>query len=267
MRERSLSLELREAPGGLSFLQAPLLSDSRGLEHAFMTRVGGVSPAPFKGLNFGGDDSLSNISANMELLGAHFNLPPGGVATVSQIHGTHVVVMDKKWNPLAKRPCGDAIITAEPHLAIGILTADCVPVLLYDPCSGVIAAVHAGWRGLTGGALRESIRAMSAHFSVRPENISAAIGPHIGTCCYEVSEDLVHAFEAAGFKSDAYFSRRDSSIHLDLGGAVFDALTGLGLERDNISRPGPCTSCSASLYYSYRRDKITGRHLSFIMKR
>jgi len=266
MKRRPVRLEQRDS-GGLSFLQAPLLRDSTAIEHAFMTRVGGVSPGPYNDLNFGGDDEPSNIRDNMGRLVRSFNLPLGGVATAEQVHGSHVVIMDKSWDSAAGKPRGDAIITAEAGLPIGILTADCVPVLLHDPESGAIAAVHAGWRGFVAGVLGESISTMNRNFGARLAHILAAIGPHIGPCCYEVSEDLTTSFQDAGLKTDPYFKRDKGSIHLDLGRAVYEALIDLGLPSGNLSQPGPCTSCGTSLFYSYRRDKVTGRQLSFIMKR
>lgn len=242
------------------------------LEHAFMTRAGGVSRGPFTALNFGGDDTAVNIRANMERLGLTFSLPGDGVFTVEQVHGNHVVLAGddsrNKESPFPSgRPRGDAIITARAGLPIGILTADCVPVLLYDPVSKAVAAIHAGWRGFVAGVLSESIKAMSRHFAARPENLLAAIGPHIGNCCYEVSEDLINSFREACIPAEPYFTETNGSIRLNLGHAVFDALIGLGLSARHLSFPGPCTSCFPSLYYSYRRDKVTGRQLSFIMKR
>ncbi|MFQ5479676.1 MAG: peptidoglycan editing factor PgeF [Thermodesulfobacteriota bacterium] len=265
-RVNSILLEPAESKG-LSFLQAHVLKGAAGIEHAFMRRAGGFSPAPFTGLNFGGDDEPSNIRANMGLLVRSFGLPPGGVATAEQVHGRHVVVMDEAVYGAAERPRGDAIITAVPELPIGILTADCVPVLLHDPGSGAIAAVHAGWRGFVAGVLRETLLVFFRDFGARPANMLGAIGPYIGPCCYEVSEDLVESFRAAGLKAAPYFTRDKGGIHLDLGRAVHDALTESGLPAGNVSLPGPCTSCGASDFYSYRRDKVTGRQLSFIMKR
>jgi len=264
-QSNSLALESCEKDG-LSFLRAPVLIGRPGLEHAFMTKVGGVSPPPFNALNFGGDDEVSNIRANMGRLGRVFGLPPAGVATVAQVHGNHVVVMDRKPDPAGGRPEGDAIITAKRGLPIGILTADCVPVLFFDEKGGTIAAAHAGWRGFVAGVLRQTISAMSREFGSRSGDILAAIGPHIGPCCYEVSADIIERFSESGRETAPYF-RQDKRIRLDLGRAVFDELIACGLEAGHISRPGPCTSCDRAGFYSYRRDGTTGRQLSFIMMR
>jgi len=256
---------------GLRFLRAPVLAGAAGLEHAFMSVAGGVSPLPFKGLNFGGGDAALNIRANMERLSHAFDLPPMGVATVRQVHDRHVVVIGGGDNfdgwAAGKRPEGDAIVTSRKGLAIGVLTADCVPVLFYSAVSSVIAVAHAGWRGFVAGVLRETLSIMSKGFGARAADIHAAIGPHIGPCCYEVSEDLVHEFQENGQETVPYFSLDgDGVLRLDLGRAVYDELRGCGLEPSHISRPGPCTSCGGG-FYSYRRDGVTGRQLSFIMMR
>jgi len=257
---------------GLRFLISQPLAAMEGLEHAFMSAAGGVSPPPFKGLNFGGGDAALNIRANMERLSHAFDLPSTGVDTVRQVHGRHVVIMENGDNldgrDAGKRPEGDAIVTSRKGLAIGVLTADCVPVLLYDAEAGCIAAAHAGWRGFVAGVLRETLSVMSQGFGARIADIHAAIGPHIGPCCYEVSEDLVHAFQESGQETAPYFSleAEGGALRLDLGRAVYDELMGCGLEPAHISRPGPCTSCGGG-FYSYRRDGVTGRQLSFIMMR
>ncbi len=265
-RVRALPLELVES-NGLSFLRAPHLGAIPGLEHAFMGRAGGVSPAPFNSLNFGGDDGADNVRANKELLGRAFTLPSEGVFTVKQVHGSDVFVIKDRGFPYATRPSADAIITAEANVPIGILTADCVPVLLYDPASKTVAAAHAGWRGLTAGVLQETLAVLSSNYAVSSRNILAAIGPHIGPCCYEVSDDLVSSFKDAGLERGRYFIRDESGLRLDLGAAAADVLASLGVPAKNISPPGPCTACNRALYYSYRRDGVTGRQLSFIMKR
>ncbi len=266
-----LSLESVEREG-LGFLRAPVLAGMEGLEHAFMTAAGGVSLPPFKGLNFGGEDASSSIRANMKRLSHVFDLPSTGVATVRQVHGRHVVVMggsdDFDGWAAGKRPEGDAIVTSRKGLAIGVLTADCVPVLFYDAEAGCIAVAHAGWRGFVAGVLRETLSIMSQGFGARAADIHAAIGPHIGPCCYEVSEGLIHEFQESGQETKPYFSLDDpgGALRLDLGRAVYDELLRCGLEPAHISPPGPCTSCGGG-FYSYRRDGVTGRQLSFIMMR
>lgn len=264
LKTRPLPLEPAEKDG-LCFLRAPLLADRPGLEHAFMGREGGVSPVPFNSLNFGGDDDSANIRANMERLSKAFTLPAGGVFTVQQVHGSHVVAIGSENDFAGKRPEADAIVTSCKGLAIGVLTADCVPLLFYDETAEVIAVAHAGWRGFAAGVVRETLSVMITEFGAHADNIHAAIGPHIGPCCYEVSEDLIDSFKKSGRATEPYFSR-NKGIRLDLGRAVSDELIACGLAQGSVSLPGPCTSCGVG-FYSYRRDGVTGRELGFILMR
>jgi len=256
---------------GLSFLRSPLLCDLPGLEHAFMKRTGGVSPAPYDTMNFGGEDNASNIAENIKRLSKVFSLPGGTVFTIEQVHGSSVVVIgddyDVGLDGRGGRPQGDAIVTSKKNLAIGILTADCVPVLFYDKKTETIAAAHAGWRGFAAGVLGETISVMRRGFGAKTANIIVAIGPHIGPCCYEVSEDLLARFQEKDMGGRPYFRKEAKGLYLDLGRAVYDELIASGLGDGHISLPGPCTACDRKGFYSYRRDGATGRQLSFIFCR
>jgi hypothetical protein len=271
---------------GLGFYEAPVLCGRGGLTHAFMTREGGFSTGEFSGLNLGmgsGDDPLK-IHANMERLSRAFGLLRG-VATVRQVHGKGVVIMDdspevrpettpevapeatqeKREETDSLPPEADAIITSTPGLAVGILTADCVPLLLSDPVAGLVAAVHAGWRGFVAGVIEMTLGVMASTFGTRSKDVLVAIGPHIGPCCYEVSDDLEEEFRKNGIETERVFREESGSLHLDLGAAVSGALLGLGIEAEHMSGPGPCTACDEAHFFSYRRDGRTGRQLSFVM--
>jgi len=233
-----------------------------------MKKKGGLSAGPFESLNFGKGGEVSDIRANMELLAKAFLLPPGGVFTIEQVHGNNVVVIgDKSDIDGNKRPQGDAIVTSKKNLAIGILTADCVPVLFYDKVTGTIAAAHAGWRGFVSGVLGKTLEVMRRAFGAETADIIAAIGPHIGPCCYEVSEDLLARFQKKDMGGQPYFRKEAGGLYLDLGRAVFDELLRRGLSGNHISLPGPCTACDREGFYSYRRDGATGRQLSLIFRR
>jgi len=280
-KTRPSCLEHR-AKEGLGFYEAPVLCGRGGLTHAFMTREGGFSTGEFSGLNLGmgsGDDPLK-IHANMERLSRAFGLLRG-VATVRQVHGKGVVIMDgspevipgtapgaaeeEKEETDSLPPEADAIITTTPGLAVGILTADCVPILFHDPATGLAAAVHAGWRGFAAGVIEMTLGVMASSFGTRSRDVLAAVGPHIGPCCYEVSEDLREEFRKNGIETERVFREDNGSLRLDLGAAVTEALLGLGIEAENMSGPGPCTACGEAHFFSYRRDGTTGRQLSFIM--
>ncbi|MFQ5441723.1 MAG: peptidoglycan editing factor PgeF [Thermodesulfobacteriota bacterium] len=256
----------------LKYLSAPNLAGVEGLVHGFLTRVGGVSEAPFSSLNFGvgrGDvngDGPEKVAANREVLEKAFNLPAKRLFTMKQVHSSSVLVLD---GPVRrddnKKQEADAVITVESTLPIGVLTADCVPVLLFDPAARAIGALHAGWRGAASGVIKNAVERMRREYAAEPGRTLAAIGPHIGPCCYHVGEDLFEEFTREGPEMERFFSGAKGSLSLDLGAAVANELTAAGLVRGNIVSIGPCTSCTTDLFFSYRKEGLTGRQLSFIM--
>ncbi len=202
-------------------------------------------------LNFPSLDSL-------DLLEYHFatrhSTPPSDVVTVHQVHSARVI--SNRGMPSRQEEDADALIDNTPGIALGIKTADCVPVLLADPAHRAIAAIHAGWRGTAASIVPSAIRSMAAEFGTHPEDIHAAIGPCIGPCCYEVGPEVARQFGvvAAGH------------VHLDLPSINTRQLEGAGVR--NISVSGQCTRCQADLYHSFRRDgQAAGRMLSWIRLR
>ena len=120
------------------------------------------------------------------------------VATLNQVHGCGVVPIEPGWALSNRRLDGDALVSGDPEVAVAIRAADCVPLLIADPVTSAVAAVHAGWRGTAAGVATAAVAALSREFGARPEHLVAAIGPSIGACCYEVGSELVDAFAAAG---------------------------------------------------------------------
>ncbi len=153
----------------------------------------------------------------------------------------------------------DALVTCVPDLPLGILTADCLPVLLFDPAAPAAAAVHAGWRGSREGIIGNTLRLMRESFGTRPETVSAWLGPSIGKCCYRVSGEFRDIFPGAvaGNGEDAFF---------DLSGFNKQVLLSSGLKPENIRESGLCTACMERDFFSYRREGgSAGRMLSVIM--
>ncbi len=174
---------------------------------------------------------------------------PDSVSTLKQIHSNLVL--------LAARPGfigeGDALITDQPGLAITIRTADCYPIFLADSQNKAIAAIHAGWRGTAGEIVIKTLEKMRSEFGTQPSDISAAIGPGIGVCCYEVGEDVSKQF---GFAV---------RTHLDLMSENRKQLESVGVPARNIEALGVCTFCDTERFFSYRREKEkAGRMTSFI---
>jgi YfiH family protein len=156
----------------------------------------------------------------------------------------------------------DALVTDDADLAIGIITADCLPVYYADPVKHVIAIAHAGWRGVAGGLVGKTIRAMAQNYGCRPANIRVGIGPAIRFCCYEVGEELKPVF-GEFYRSPEVGGR----AHVDLIGAARKQLTGEGVSDASITDSGFCTACHNDRFYSARRDGNSERILSVIVRR
>jgi YfiH family protein len=239
-------------------VSASSLSAVDGVSHGFFTRQGGVSSGVYASLNCGpgSRDDAANVTENRarvaELLGAE----PSRLITLFQKHSADAVVADKPWKD-GKLPEADAIVTAKPGLAIGILTADCAPVLLCDGEARVIGAAHAGWRGALSGIIEATVKAMSK-LGAKPQRITAVIGPAISQKAYEVGADFVDQVLAQEPDSSAYFVTDEFSgePHFDLPGYVGERLARSGVGA--IADVGLCTYCEETRLFSYRRSQHHG---------
>jgi YfiH family protein len=233
-----------------------------GFPHGFTTRGGGLSAPPWDALNLGdlvGDDPAA-VAGNWRRLEAATGL---AFARVRQVHGARVV---EAAGPSAPVEEADAVVSARPGVAACVAVADCVPVLLADPSTGAVAAVHAGWRGTVALAAAAAVEALTAAGGARPSELLAAIGPSIGPCCYEVSEDLARQFEVAF--GEGVVRRQGQGPRLDLWEANARALGAAGLLPERIERLGRCTACERDLFFSHRRDGgATGRQVAWIAPR
>ncbi len=181
------------------------------------------------------------------------------VSTARQVHGATVVRAARDPD----RPEADAVVSDERGLLVGIVTADCVPVLLLDRRTRVAAAAHAGWRGAATGVLEATIDRVRTAFGVEPAHLEAAVGPAVGACCYQVGPEVRAAFEArVGARVADAFTPDGERLRLDMRAAVRLLLADVGVT--DVTVVGPCTSCTPTLA-SYRRDRErAGRQLSFI---
>ncbi|HEY0838877.1 MAG TPA: peptidoglycan editing factor PgeF [Vulgatibacter sp.] len=244
-----------------TFLRSERLG-AEGFVHGFSTRAGGRSAGPFASLNLGGTvgDDPEAVAANHRILAEAAGFAVTDFRTVEQVHGDRVLLLDDAAPP----PPGsqaDAILAAAPDLVPAVRTADCVPVLLADPASGKVAAVHAGWRGAIAGIPAAAVSMLEA-CGARASALVAAVGPAIGRCCYEVSEELASRF-AAAFGPGVVEGRR-----LDLREVVRRQLDARGIPSASVELVGGCTACDRALHFSHRRDEgRTGRHLSFVRSR
>jgi YfiH family protein len=238
-------------------------------EHAFFTRRGGVSSGIYATLNCGpgsGDDP-DDINENRSLAADQLGIPEPLLCTMYQVHGNDVVFVTKPWAP-DQRPRADAMVTQTPGLALGILTADCVPVLFFDPITKTIGAAHAGWQGALKGIVGATVRAMT-ELGSQPAAIKAAIGPAIQQLSYEVGPDLHTRFLTRDDSHERFFipSRKAGHFMLDLPGFVEAELEKAGLlEIENLNRD---TYDEHEFFFSYRRathrgETDYGRQLSAI---
>jgi polyphenol oxidase len=235
-------------------LRSRLLDD---FAHGFTTRDGGGSPAPWGSLNLGEavGDEPERVAENWRRLAAASGL---AFARVRQVHGARVLDADRAGAPIAE---ADAVTSAAPGVAACVSVADCVPILLADPESGRVAAVHAGWRGTIARIAAAAVERLAAH-GATPRRLLAAIGPSIGPCCYEVSPELAARFRAELGEDTV---RPGRTPHLDLQRANAAILRAAGVSPECVEALGHCTSCEVELFFSHRRDAgRTGRHAAFI---
>jgi len=189
-----------------------------------------------------------------------------GLRCPRQVHGI-AVVTGQQCAGQDPPPEADAVISEEIGVRIAVVTADCLPILLAGDRGRVVAAVHAGWRGLAGGVISACLAALRERLG-KSERVAAVIGPHIGKCCYEVDEPLLGALEERFSETlpRALRQSRPGHARLDLGLLAREALRAEGVENDRIGFvEGACTACDAERFYSYRRDgPETGRLVHFI---
>ena len=218
--------------------------------HGFFTRRGGASSGVFAGLNCGpgSTDQRDIVALNRAAAARAMGVEPGALVSVHQVHSAEVAVVDA---PFEDRPRADAMVTDRPDLALGILTADCGPVLLYDPAARVAGAAHAGWGGALGGVLGAVVEAM-AGLGAEPGRIRAVLGPTIGPDAYEVGPEFRARFRAHDEANGAFFRRgAGDRYHFDLPAYVLSRLAAAGV---TASWTGHCTYSDAGRFYSYRRS-------------
>jgi YfiH family protein len=236
-----------------------------GVTHGFLGRTGGVSEGLFATLNLSGmvGDSAEAVEENWrrarQFIGAATQ-----VAMVRQVHGNTVHVVTRE--SAKARPAGDGMVTAQRGVVLGVLSADCVPILMIDAKAQVAGAFHAGWRGVLAGIARTGLSAMLS-VGASLSRIRVALGPSIGPCCFEVDVELANRF-ACEVEGAAAHRRegRPGKAYLDLRAIITEQLLRAGLRPDAITHAGPCTRCAAREYFSRRAagGAVTGLQLSFV---
>ena len=229
------------------------LGSDPAVRHAFFTREGGVSGGIYASLNcgFGSNDEPGAVAENRAIAAARLGLAPERLVSCHQVHGTTVVTVERPWRRDGN-PRADGMVTRVPGIALGVLAADCAPLLLVDPAARVIGAAHAGWRGALAGIVEATIAAMVAQ-GAQVERIRAGIGPCIAQQSYEVGAEFAAAFAAGDARSGGFFrpAARPRHFLFDLPGYLAHRLARLGLAV--VERTEHDTAAEEGLFFSYRR--------------
>ena len=228
-----------------------LTSDVLHARHGFFTRKGGASSGVFASLNcgFGSTDQTDMVAINRTRVAEKLGVSPNSLVTVHQYHSAEVATVEA---PLTETIKADAMVTATPGLALGIMTADCQPVLFADTHAGVIGGAHAGWKGALGGVLEATIDAMAA-LGATKDNITAVIGPSISQKAYEVGPEFLDTFLAQDDTSARFFANgHDDRYQFDLIGYGLQRLRAAGI--GHAEWTGHCTYSDPERFFSYRRS-------------
>ncbi len=256
-----------------NLLQFKNLSQYKSLFHFSTTISGGVSTGNYTSFNFGrsSGDLPENVEENKQRLVSLLRIKRDNLFIPHQTHSDHICIVDENFLVKSKEEQEnllqntDAIITNQKGIGIGVTTADCVPVLIYDPVNEVLAAIHAGWRGTVSKIVYKTVLLMTKQFGCKPENLLAGIGPLICPDCFEVGDEVVEAFIKAGFSVGEIGSKNPETgkYHLDLWLANKLLLQQTGIQADHIEISGLCTVTNPDQFFSARRQTIkSGRMLT-----
>lgn len=249
---------------GLKFYQCSHWG--KGQVHGFPTKLGGASQGDFAGLNLatGRGDEVEAVKGNYQVICDFFQVEPEGFARLQQVHGkeVHVVTLGQALKleefvtPNQAVLEGDGLLTQEKGIMLFAYSADCVPILYYDPVKEVIGAVHAGWRGTAAGIAQEMVLEMERVYGSRPADIQVAIGPSIGACCFMCSSDVPTAMRATlGEDAEPFLPPHPTEkdkFSVDLQGINQVWLQKAGVKE--IDAQAPCTACHLDEFWSHRKQ-------------
>ncbi len=247
---------------GLCWMTAPLLEGAEGIVHGFSTRLGGVSTGDVGTMNLGfaREENADNVRENYRRISAAIGFDPEKLVLTYQTHTKTVMTVraEDAGSGFAKERAYtdvDGLVTNVPGITLACFSADCVPVLVWDPANRAIGCAHSGWRGTAADIAGEVIRRMTQEYGTCPEDVTAVIGPSICQDCYEVSGDVIGVFAGAYEPQlhDLLFYRKENGKYqLNLWEAVRRNFLRAGLKEDHISLPDLCTHCNPELLFSHR---------------
>lgn len=245
----------------VTWLAADGMEAVGGVAHGFSTRLGGVSQGMWASLNLGVSrgDNPDHVRENYRRFLSAIGAGEGKLAMTRQVHGgvvRTVTSADWKSDPYETVDYeADGLMTATPGVTLMVFSADCIPILFYDPVRKVIAAVHAGWRGTAAGIAANAVERMRDVYGCRPEDILAAVGPGIGPDCFETHEDVPNAMMAAIATAALPYMqiKENGKFAVDLKGINARRLEQVGLDPAHIAVSDHCTACMPELYWSHRK--------------
>lgn len=243
----------------VEFYTSPNLTNVDCIKHFFSTRIGGISDGAYESLNLGiyTNDLEKNKQYNLNRIFNCTGMHSDRITYLKQIHSDKLFVINKDNCMAVRGQSGDALITSEKGIAIGVFTADCVPIILVDTVNKVVAVIHAGWKGTALNITGKVLNYMKVNMGTDPKNIVAAIGPSIGPCCFEVGFDVAEKFN--------FVVKNNNKFYVDLWKESIKQITDYGVLEEKISSSMICTSCNSKKVFSYRKDSgNTGRMGTFV---
>ncbi len=256
---------------GAIYFSVPEWELRSGLVHGFFGRRGGSSPPPYASLNVGskGGDEPANVSLNLDRISRALSLPAERIFCASQVHGDEILRVSGPRGSIFGPGVpvrADGLITVERGLYLGVLTADCVPLLLFDPRRSAVGAVHAGWRGTVQGIAPRAVRSMQRFFGCSVADIRVAVGPAIGPCCYVVGEEVFRACLEIDAATRPFLDPAGPGRwKMNLSAINLHQLISAGIGPKNVTALPLCTFCRKDLFFSVRAEgDPTGRQLSLI---
>ncbi len=272
MKKKTSGFERYET-GGITCLRVNALEEAGNVLTAFSTRRGGISIDPYASLNLGfGLDCRDNVLKNRQLFFAALGVDTQNVVSCAQVHGDQIAIVDEHdrgsgvQHPDSELSLVDGMLTNRPNIALVTFYGDCVPLYFFDPRKQAVALVHAGWRGTMARIGQKAIKQMSQYFGTDPSDLYAAIGPAIGSCCFQVDQKL--AFQFAAEYSPQHIEENPGGYYLDLKKLNLESLLGGGVFAENVFIAEDCTACTPEYYFSHRASSgNTGRMAAVIMLR
>ena len=223
------------------------------IKHLFTCKDGGVSSGNYKSLNlaFHVGDKKEDVEKNHKILADFLGYDIKNLIFMNQIHSNKVQIVSK---PLLSPPSCDALVTNQKGLALMVMSADCSPVIFYDKAKEVVAVAHIGRKGAFENIIKNVLDVMSESFTCKSEDIVVSIGPNIKKCCYEIGQNEIDEAKKLGYNFAVLKNK------LDIDGIILKQLKSCKIKSENIEFLPFCTKCSSDIFFSYRKEKVTGRN-------